>query len=123
MKKYISRLLLLFVFFISGCDFDSFWRDPPYEVIRIDNSVTLAYNIGNDSYIGRVGAMVVAVGSNDQYITVQRCDKDQCSYYYIDKAIDHIQAAPKFAVKGPLTVEEFKREQAYKKLPKLIKLK
>jgi hypothetical protein len=126
-KAKIAIVSSLFVL-IGGCAFDSGeeWRDNPYSVLWIDttDNRTLNFDIGNGGSVVRVKRMVVAVGSNGQYVVAQQQKDANTSltrYYIINRLKDHKYADPHEFVTGPLSKEEYESKKTLLKLPEFTK--
>lgn len=112
--------LVLVAALLAGCsDHAILWRDPPYVVHWIDDpqAISLNYDIGEDSTIGRVGAKVVAVGANTDFVVAKQASG---GYFYIDRHRDgmYLQAE---AVTGPLSLDEFRLRKEALSLPDFTK--
>jgi hypothetical protein len=115
---------------LTGCGlFDSgvVWRGGHYELAWIDipDNVTLYYDAGNNSAIGRVEARVFAVGWDGRYVVAKqhpKGDKSITNYFIVDSQKDAPFADVKQAVIGPLTEAEFQQKSAQLKLPPFTKV-
>lgn len=111
---------------LCGCDHGVEWEDHPYEVHWIDtgSNRTLARVIGDTgASIGRVDAVVVAVGSNDNYVVAKQIPvgESSASYYYIDKNKDGEYLNQSEITQGPFTENKFAQLQKELGLPKFSK--
>lgn len=121
MKKF---LLLFLALFLPGCDSGAEWRDGKYEITWIDTSgLSLNLNVGEDAFIERVPANVVAVGSDSQYIVIKQSNKEskEISYFYLEKDKDSIYKNANEITKGPLSEVEFIELSKKLGLPKITK--
>jgi hypothetical protein len=131
MNRILSFVFTGMIFMIvGGCGlFDSgeVWRGDPYILSWIDipENVTLSYNLGNGSSVGRIEEQVFAVGWNDRYLVAQqhpKGDKKIINYFIIDAKKDSPMAEPKDVVIGPLTEEEYKVKVGELNLPQFTKI-
>jgi hypothetical protein len=115
---------------VGGCGlFDSgeVWRGGPYRLSWIDipENVTLSYNLGKGSSIGRIEEQVFAVGWDGHYLVAQqhpKGDKNIINYFIIDAKKDSPMAEPKDVVIGPLTEAEYKVKAKELNLPQFTKI-
>ncbi len=128
MKQLTTKFALFALFLCAtlagGCLFDSGipWKHAKYALIWIDDprNVSLSYDAGEGSWIGRIEPSVFAVGSDERYVVAKqhpRGDKSITSYFIIEVAKDSLYAEPKDVVVGPLTEEDFKERSAQLRLP------
>ena len=114
---------------LGGCGlFDSgvVWRGGPYLLGWIDlpDEVTLSYDLGNGSSIGRIEARVFAVGWDGRYLVAKqhpKGNKNVTDYFIIDSKKDGPYADEKQAVDGPLTEAAFSQKSAEMDLPQFSK--
>ncbi len=110
MMKTLSKIILLSVV-LSACDYGVEWREGEYEVHWINSSHnrTLARKIDSSSSIGRVGAEVIAVGSNDKFVVAKQKDIDSnsVSYFVINKAKDGKFLNQAEITEGPFSEKRF----------------
>lgn len=92
------------IFSLLGCSPD--WAEPPYEVYWIDGAKTLGYSLGGGAFISRVEEPI-NIASNNKYLSVYACPKNQCAFYYIDKEQDHKYAEFNEFVYGPFSQQQF----------------
>lgn len=115
----LIRLSLL-LFFITACDSGVLWKDSPYEVYWVDttDNQSLGYSLGDGGIIQRVDK-VIAIGSNEKYIVAKQrsINQQKILYYYLEKAKDKKFYDASDVVKGPFSIEQFKREKQYLGLP------
>ena len=102
MRSFI--LVFLVSVLLLGCG--QSWKEEPYEVIWINGTSSLGYNVGNGAYIGRVD-FPMHIASNENYISVYACEDSVCSFYYIDKVKDHKYADHGEFVYGPFSKDTF----------------
>lgn len=117
--KYLPIVLSLL---LAGCsDSGEKWRSGDYVVYWIDNTNerVLGYDVGDGAFIKRIDAKVKSVGANEGYISVVSCQETKCSYFYIDRKIDHKYADSHESVSGPFNEEQFKSKSTELGLPTL----
>ncbi len=106
----ISQIAIL-ALLVSACDSGVRWEDAPYQVIWVDskNNQTLVYNLGDGSAIERVGAEVIAVGSNKKYIVAQQKNtiNKKIAYFYIARSKDNKYKNWDEITQGPFSSEKF----------------
>lgn len=134
MRKKVAQtaLLLTIVPAMSGC----FWFqayderiDGPYRLVATDvmEDMSVCYDLGTGSCVGRVNETVFAVGWNFEYIVAARhprefaheLDKSETEYFYVIRALDGAAVAPSAAVRGPFAAADFQAEQQRLGLPRL----
>lgn len=122
MKRVIVLAILLV---LSSCDYGEKWHDDPYKVIWVDteNNSTLAYDLGDDASIGRVGAKVIAVGSNEKYIVAKQrlIDTNFIFYYFIEREKDSKYYNGNEITQGPFTESNFLKMKSELGLPEFTK--
>lgn len=110
MKSII--LIAVIISLLSACDSGTLWKDGNYIVVWLDthDNRTLGYDLGNGSSIGRVGAEVIAVGSNELYVIAKQRNPNSSkeSYFYIEKSKDYEYSNQDEITKGPFTEAEFR---------------
>ncbi len=114
---------------VSSCGlFDSgeVWRGGPYRLSWIDipENVTLSYDLGKGSSVGRIEEQVFAVGWDGHYLVAQQHPKGNkkiTNYFIIDAKKDSPTADPKNVVIGPLTEAEYKTKSVELRLPPFTK--
>ncbi len=130
-KKFTSTIAAIMLCAqIVGCSlFDSGieWRSGPYALLWIDtpDNVSLSYDLGSGSWVGRVEPKVFAVGANDQYIVAKQHptqNKLIVDYYIVLRGEDSMSADSKKVVLGPLTTEEFDLKSKELNLPQFSKV-
>ncbi len=106
----ISRIAIL-TLLVSACDYGIKWEDTPYQVIWIDskNNRTLVYNLGDGSAVERVGAEVIAVGSNKKYVVAKQKNitNKKITYFYIERNKDNKYKSHDEITQGPFSFEKF----------------
>ncbi len=122
MKRIFCLLLPIF---LSACDSGVEWNNESYEVIWIDthNNRSLNYKIEEGESIGRVGAEIIAVGSNHKYIVAKQKDISTGAilFYYIDRQKDHKYYNWNDITQGPFSEKKYKQIQSELDLPKFTK--
>ena len=121
----IAGLCLL----LAGCGlFDSgvVWRGGPYILSWIDlpDEVTLSYDIGKGTSVGRIEARVFAVGWDGRYLVAKQHpagDRKVTNFYIIDAQKDGPYVDEKKVVIGPLSEAEFKKKEVKLSLPEFSK--
>ena len=130
MNRVINVAFSGFIFMlVSNCGlFDSgeVSRGGPYKLSWIDipENVTLSYDLGKGSSVGRIEEQVFAVGWDGRYLVAQQHPKGNkkiTNYFVIDAKKDSPSADPKDVVIGPLTETEYKTKSAELKLPPFTK--
>lgn len=130
MNRVLNVAFYVLIFMIvSSCGlFDSgeVWRGGPYRLSWIDipENVTLSYDLGKGSSVGRIEEQVFAVGWDGRYLVAQQHPKGNkkiTNYFIIDAKKDSPSADPKDVVIGPLTEAEYKTKSAELKLPSFTK--
>ncbi len=130
MNSVLNVVLVGLVFMlVSSCgllDSREVWRGGPYRLSWIDipENVTLSYDLGKGSSIGRIGEQVFAVGWDGRYLVAQQHPKGNkkiTNYFIIDAKKDSPTADQRDVVIGPLTEAEYKTKSAELKLPPFTK--
>jgi len=119
----------LIAMFVTSCGlFDSgeVWRGGPYRLTWIDipEKVTLSYDLGKGSSVGRIEEQVFAVGWDGRYLVAQQHPKGNkkiTNYFIIDAKKDSPTADQRDVVIGPLTEAEYKTKSAELRLPPFTK--
>jgi len=123
MKPALSVAALITCALLYGC---GFVHDEtlvgPYRLNAVDTSsqMSVAYDLGNGSAIGRISETVFAVGWDSRYIVAKQHPNNNravTNFYYLEIAKDSAYADPSASVTGPLTAQEFAAKQAELKLP------
>ena len=95
---------------LCGCDSGVEWRDGEYEVSWLDtaDNRSLYRSLDEGGGIGRVGAEVIAVGSDDRYIVAkQRSQGDGAvSYFIVDRKKDHAFLNADEITEGPFSAKD-----------------
>lgn len=115
---------------VTSCSlFDSGieWRAGPYALLWIDtaDNISLCRDLGNGSCIGRVDAMVFAVGWNGRYVVAKQHpagDRSKTDYFIIDSLRDSDLANLSDVVLGPLSKDEYSKKAVELKLPDFTKV-
>lgn len=119
MKLRIAILISAAV--LCGCDSGVEWRDREYEVSWLDtaDNRSLYRSLDEGGGIGRVGAEVIAVGSDDRYIVAkQRSQSDGAvSYFIIDRKKDDVLLNADEITKGPFSAKDFDVLKGARRLP------
>jgi hypothetical protein len=110
-------------FLVSGCG--AAHDEPitgPYSLgaVDVDEQMSISYDLGNGSTVGRINKMVFAYGYNHNYIAAKqhpKGDKRVTNYYYLDMTKDSMYASPSASVIGPLSKEEFEKASIQLILP------
>ena len=82
--------------------------------------MSVYYDLGDGSGIGRINATVYSVGWNSQYIVAKQhpsANRSITNYFYLDMSKDSKYAEPDNSVVGPLTEAEFMRKKQELALP------
>ncbi len=119
-----SKSIALATILLCGCSCDV--HDErligPYRLSAIDvhEQMSIYYDLGDGSSIGRISETVFAVGWNEKYIVAKQHpnnDRRVTNYYYLEIARDSKYADPSASVTGPLSESEFKAKQVELGLP------
>ncbi|MCW0220051.1 MAG: hypothetical protein OJI67_17125 [Prosthecobacter sp.] len=124
--KYLGIFVLLNSLCSCGFVHDEVLTGP-YRLIAVDlnSDMSLSYDLGNGSAVGRVNETVFAVGWNDTYVVAQQHPENVRSvthYYYIERVKDGPWVDPSACVTGPLTEKEFLQKQQELKLPAFTRI-
>ena len=118
--KSLSLIVILSIA-LSACDSGVEWSEGEYEVHWIDTSQnrSLARKIDSSSSIGRVGAEVIAVGSNDKHVVAKQrsIGTNSISYFVINKAKDGKLLNQDEITEGPFSEKRFLELQKELGLP------
>jgi hypothetical protein len=123
MKQMIIFLLAVLTLpFLGGCDVHREHLVGPYILVAIDSpeQMSVSYDLGDGSSIGRINSVVFAVGWSDHYIVAKQhpmANRSITSFYYLDLSKDSKYAEPTNSVVGPLTEAEFAQRQRELGLP------
>jgi hypothetical protein len=115
---------------VTSCSlFDSGveWRAGLYALLWIDtaDNISLCRDLGKGSWIGRVDAMVYAVGWNGRYVVAKQHpagDRRKTDYFIIDSLRDSDLANLSAVVLGPLSKDEYGKKAVELKLPDFTKV-
>lgn len=125
----LSITLALSVSVTSCSLFDSGieWRAGPYALLWIDTAenISLCRELGEGSWIGRVVAMVFAVGWDGRYVVAKQHpagDRSKIDYFIVDSLRDSNLANQSEVVLGPLSKEEYGKKAMELKLPEFTKV-
>lgn len=94
----------------------------PYRLIAVDvdAQMSICYDLGGGSAVGRIDETVVAFGFDERFIVAKQHpngDRSVTNYFYLDMTKDSKYAEPSRSVTGPLTREQFESEALRLKLP------
>lgn len=125
-----KRFALLTILALAGCglfDSGSVWQEGPYVLGWIDlpDEVTLSYDLGKGSLVGRIQERVFAVGWDGNYLVAKqhpKGDKSVTHFYILDSRKDNPYARIEDVVIGPLTEDEFYRKKSEMNLPEFSKV-
>jgi hypothetical protein len=117
-----ARLMLIalcLVFASCGRRASVYWRDVNFEVYATDSDFTatkLGYNY-HPGTLGLIAAEVVAAGSTDKWIFVERLDSSsgRTEFYLVPK--EGMPENHSGTVEGPFTASEFQNLRATRQLP------
>jgi hypothetical protein len=107
---------------LAGCRSHQEHLVGPYSLSSIDvpEQMSVYYDLGDGSGIGRINATVYSVGWNSQYIVAKQhpsANRSITNYFYLDMSKDSKYAEPDNSVVGPLTEAEFMRKKQELALP------
>ena len=108
---------------LAGCGFvHDEQLDGPYRLSAIDtdSEMSVCYDLGNGSCIGRISENVFAVGWNSSYLVAARHphgDKSKAEYFYLVRALDSPLVDPSVTVRGPFDLLSFQQERQRLGLP------
>jgi hypothetical protein len=130
-ERLRKNLWLMFVcamlsILLAACDVHHEKLIGPYFLGDIDvtEQMSVFYDLGDGSGIGRIGPTVFSVGWNDRYIVAKEHpngDKRITNFYYLEIARDSKYADPKQSVTDPLTKVEFLEKQKALNLPQFTR--
>lgn len=117
-------MILLCSLFTSGCGFvHDEHITGPYRLIAVDvdAQMSISYDLGDGSAIGRINETVFAFGYDKRFIVAKQHpngDRSVTNYFYLDMSKDSKYAEPADSVTGPLTKEQFESDALRFNLPK-----
>jgi hypothetical protein len=123
MKRTIIAFLAATVLLVyGGCGSRQEHLVGPYSLSAIDvpEQMSIYYELGDGSGIGRIDATVFSVGWSGQYIVAKQHPANNRSitnFFYLDISKDSKYAEPSNSVVGPLTEAEFARKKRELALP------
>jgi hypothetical protein len=127
MRRLFSAMTLMSALLISGCGFvHDEHITGPYRLIAvdIDEQMSISYDLGGGSAVGRINETVFAFGHDKRFIVAKQHpngDKSITNYFYLDMIKDSKYAEPSDSVTGPLTKTEFEGEAKRLNLPKFTR--
>lgn len=94
----------------------------PYRLNAVDimTDMSVSYDLGNGSTVGRIPSTVFAAGFDSRYIVAKQHPNDDrtiTNFYYLEIAKDSMYADPSASVTGPLTEKQFAAKQSELNLP------
>ena len=121
-QTIISLLAVLTLPFLGACDVHKEHLVGQYLLVAVDipEQMSVSYDLGDGSSIGRINPVVFAVGWSDHYIVAKQhpaTNRSITSFYYLDISKDSKYAEPTNSVVGPLTEAEFTQKQHELGLP------
>ena len=125
MHNVFATLILLACVLLSGCGFvHDEHITGPYRLIAVDvdEQMSISYDLGDGSAVGRINETVFAYGYDNQYIVAMQHPEGNRSitnYFYLDMAKDSKYADPAVSVTGPLSKENFEAESKRLDLPNI----
>lgn len=117
-------MTLMGVLLVSGCGFvHDEHITGPYRLIAVDmdNQMSISYDLGDGSAVGRINETVFAFGFDERFIVAKQHpngDRSVTNFFYLDMNKDSKYAEPSDSVTGPLTEKEFESESTRLNLPK-----
>ena len=78
--------------------------------VDLDEQMSISYDLGDGSAVGRIGPTVFAYGFDERFIVAKQHpnnDRSTTSYFFLEIAKDSKYAEPSDSVTGPLTLAEF----------------
>jgi hypothetical protein len=110
---------------LSGCNVGNAYNRHlvgPYRLIAIDvmEQMSVSYDLGDGSTVGRIDETVFAVGWNERFIVAKqhpKNDRKVTRFYILDMTGDSRNSDPSVCVTGPLTQDEFDSKRGSLKLP------
>ena len=116
--------ILMFSFPLSGCDSGVYWEDDTYIAAWLDTgeNVMVYRKLSDGASIERIAPEVVAVASNNEYLTarVRPIGTTVDVYYYLVKSLDKDFLNGDQIATGPLNEMEFQSKRAALKLPEPV---
>ena len=116
------------VLLVSGCGFvHDEHITGPYRLIAVDvdNQMSISYDLGDGSAVGRINETVFAFGFDERFIVAKQHpngDRSVTNFFYLDMTKDSNYADPTDSVTGPLTEKEFESEAKLLNLPKFSRI-
>ena len=116
------------VLLVSGCGFvHDEHITGPYRLIAVDvdNQMSISYDLGDESAVGRINETVFAFGFDERFIVAKQHpngDRSVTNFFYLDMTKDSNYADPTDSVTGPLTEKEFESEAKLLNLPKFSRI-
>ena len=116
------------VLLVSGCGFvHDEHITGPYRLIAVDvdNQMSISYDLGDGSAVGRINETVFAFGFDERFIVAKQHpngDRSVTNFFYLDMSKDSKYADPTDSVTGPLTEKEFESEAKLLNLPKFSRI-
>ena len=94
----------------------------PYRLIAVDtdSQMSVSYDVGNGSTVGRIPETVFSIGYDQRYIVAKQHPDDNrtiINFFYLDMTKDSGYANSKDSVVGPLTEREYSVASAQLGLP------
>lgn len=121
-------MTLMSVLLVSGCGFvHDEHITGPYRLIAVDvdNQMSISYDLGDGSAVGRINETVFAFGFDERFIVAKQHpngDRSVTNFFYLDMTKDSNYADPTDSVTGPLTEKEFESEAKLLNLPKFSRI-
>ena len=108
--------------FFAGCsEYNKHITGPYYlDAVDIAGQMSVDYDLGDGSGIGRIEPTVFSVGWNNRYIVAKQHpanNRTVTNFYYLDMTKDARYGNPTDSVVGPLTRTEFISKQQALGLP------
>lgn len=128
MRALLSAMTLMSVLLVSGCGFvHDEHITGPYRLIAVDvdNQMSISYDLGDGSAVGRINETVFAFGFDERFIVAKQHpngDRSVTNFFYLDMTKDSNYADPTDSVTGPLTEKEFESEAKLLNLPKFSRI-
>jgi len=123
MQNVFATLLLTSALLVSGCGFSHDEHiTGPYRLIAvdIDEQMSVSYDLGDGSAIGRIEETVFSVGFDKRYIVAMQHpggDRSKTNYFILDMTKDSKYANPSESVVGPLSQTNFEASVKQLNLP------
>lgn len=119
--KFAAVLSVAVLFFCCGFVHDEKLVGP-YRLNAVDtlSQMSVVYDLGNGTSIGRIPETVFSVGWDSRYIVAKQHPNNNravTNFYYLEIAKDSSYADPNASVIGPLSAQEFAARQTQLKLP------